>query len=112
MNYGTASEHLKYVHKNVLVFYNVSVSFMGLNNNIKQYTHNISYLDGSRLTNTRSAENTGIGADTDSEYRIDECLLNLVLILIQFGLIDNYTYSLFLIPVSIKFIWIKIFLRI
>ncbi len=32
-------------------------------------------LDRSRLTDTRSAENDRIGADTDPEYRIDASLL-------------------------------------
>ncbi len=35
----------------------------------------ISDLDRSRLTDTRSAENTSIGADTDPEYRIDASLV-------------------------------------
>ncbi len=34
----------------------------------------ISDLDRSRLTDTRSAENDRIGADTDPEYRIDTSL--------------------------------------
>ncbi len=37
--------------------------------------HTTSDLDRSRLTDTRSAENDWIGADTDPEYRIDASLL-------------------------------------
>ncbi len=36
--------------------------------------HTISDLDRSRLTDTRSAENDRIGADTDPEYRINASL--------------------------------------
>ncbi len=35
-------------------------------------------LHRSRLTNTRSAENDQIGADTDPEYRIDASLVKIV----------------------------------
>ncbi len=35
-------------------------------------------LDRSRLTNTRSAENDQIGADTDPEYRIVASLVKIV----------------------------------
>ncbi len=51
-----------------MVLYNVFVPFVGLTitqNSIRT----ISDLDRSRLTDTRSAENDRIGADT--EYRID-----------------------------------------
>ncbi len=36
--------------------------------------HTISYLDRSRLTDTRSAENDRLEADTDTVYRIDASL--------------------------------------
>ncbi len=42
---------------------------------IQNSIHTISDLDRSRLTDTRSAENDRIGADTDPEYRIDASLL-------------------------------------
>ncbi len=37
--------------------------------------HTISDLDRSHLSDTRSAENDRIGADTDPEYRIDASLV-------------------------------------
>ncbi len=46
---------------------------MGLNNNVRPI-HTISDLDRSGLSDTRSAENDRIGADTDPEYRIDASL--------------------------------------
>ncbi len=70
LNYGTDSEHLDL---DFMVLYNVFVLSSGLT-----ISHNsictISDLDRSRLTNTRSAENARIGADTDPEYRIDASL--------------------------------------
>ncbi len=55
-------------------FYNVLWLSWGL---IKTQNsmHTISDLDRFRLTDTRSAGNASIGADTDSEYRIDASLL-------------------------------------
>ncbi len=53
-----------------MVLYNVFVLLWDLTitqNSIRT----ISDLDRSRLTDTRSAENASIGADTDPEYRID-----------------------------------------
>ncbi len=70
LNYGTASEHLDF---DLMVLYNVFVLPWGLT-----ITHNstrtISDLDRSGLTDTRSAENASIGADTDPKYRIDASL--------------------------------------
>ncbi len=40
--------------------------------------HTTSDLDRSCLTDTRSAENDRIGADTDPEYRIDASLLSIL----------------------------------
>ncbi len=71
LNYGTASEHLDF---DFMVLYNVLWLSWGLI--ITQNSmHTISDLDRFRLTDTRSAENASIGADTDSEYRIDASLL-------------------------------------
>ncbi len=70
LNYGTASEHLDF---DFMVLYNASVLSWGLTitqNSIRT----ISDLDRTRLTDTRSAENDRIGADTDPEYRIDASL--------------------------------------
>ncbi len=71
LNYGTASEHLVF---DFMVLYNTFVLSWGLtitHNSI----HTISDLDRSCLTDTRSAENDRIGADTDPEYRIDASLI-------------------------------------
>ncbi len=71
LNYETASEHLGF---DFMVLYNVFVLSWGLaitQNSI----HTISDLDRSHLSDTRSAENDRIGADTDPEYRIDASLL-------------------------------------
>ncbi len=71
LNYGTASEHLDF---DFMVLYNDFMLSWGLKirpNSIRT----ISDLDRSRLTDTRSAENTSIGADTDPEYRIDASLV-------------------------------------
>ncbi len=69
LNYGTASENFDF-----MVLYNVFVLSWGLT--ITQNSiHTISDLDRSRLTDTRSAENTSIGADTDPEYGIDASLV-------------------------------------
>ncbi len=71
LNYGTASEHLDF---DFMVLYNAFVLSWGLT--ITQNSiHTISDLDRSRLTDTRSAENDWIGADTDPEYRIDASLI-------------------------------------
>ncbi len=70
LNYGTASEHLVF---DSMVLYNAFVLSWGLTitqNSIRT----ISDLDRSRLSDTRSAENDRIGADTDPEYRIDASL--------------------------------------
>ncbi len=70
LNYGMASEHLDF---DFMVLYNAFVLSWGLT--ITQNSiHTISDLDRSRLTDTRSAENDRIGADTDPEYRIDASL--------------------------------------
>ncbi len=72
LNYGTASEHLDF---DFMVLYNAFVISWGLT--ITQNSiHTISDLDRSRLSDTRSAENDWIGADTDPEYRIDASLVN------------------------------------
>ncbi len=70
LNYGTASEHLDF---DSIVLYNAFVLSWGLiitQNSIRR----ISDLDRSRLSDTRSAENDWIGADTDPEYQIDASL--------------------------------------
>ncbi len=70
LNYGTASEHLDF---DSMVLYNAFVLSWGLTitqNSIRR----ISDLDRSHLSDTRSAENDRIGADTDPEYRIDASL--------------------------------------
>ncbi len=70
LNYETASEHLDF---DFMVLYNAFVLSWGLT--ITQNSiHTISDLDPSRLSDTRSAENDWIGADTDPEYRIDASL--------------------------------------
>ncbi len=57
-----------------MVLYNDFVLSWGLT--ITQNSiYRISDLDRSRLSDTRSAENNRIGADTDPEYRIDASLL-------------------------------------
>ncbi len=57
-----------------MVLYNAFVLSWGLT--ITQNSiHTISDLDRSGLSDTRSAENDRIGADTDPEYRIDASLL-------------------------------------
>ncbi len=72
LNYETASEHLDF---DFMVLYNAFVLSWGLT--ITQNSiHTISDLDRSRLSDTRSAENDWIGADTDPEYRIDASLVN------------------------------------
>ncbi len=59
-----------------MVLYNAFVLSWGLT--ITQNSiHTISDLDRSRLSDTRSAENDWIGADTDPEYRIDASLKNM-----------------------------------
>ncbi len=55
-----------------MVLYNAFVLSWGLITQNSICT--ISDLDRSRLTDTRSAENDQIGADTDPEYRIDASL--------------------------------------
>ncbi len=71
LNYGTASEHLDF---DIMVLYNALVLLRGLT-----ITQNsictISDLDRSRLSDTRSAENDRIWADTNPEYRIDASLV-------------------------------------
>ncbi len=58
-----------------MVLYNAFVLSWGLT--ITQNSiHTISDLDRSRLSDTRSAENDWIGADTDPEYRIGASLLS------------------------------------
>ncbi len=73
LNYETALEHLDF---DFMVLYNAFVLSWGLtitHNSI----HTISDLDRSRLSDTRSAENDWIGADTDPEYRIDASLVHI-----------------------------------
>ncbi len=77
LNYGTASEHLDF---DFMVLYNAFVLSWGLT--ITQNSiHTISDLDRSRLSDTRSAENDRIGADTDPEYRIDASLVIITIII-------------------------------
>ncbi len=64
------SEHLEF---DFMVLYTVFVLSWGLTIT-QNSTCTISDLDRSRLTNTRSAENASIGADIDTEYRIDASL--------------------------------------
>ncbi len=80
LNYGTVSEHLDF---DFMVLYNAFVLSWGLTitqNSIRR----ISDLDRSRLSDTRSAENDRIGADTDPEYRIDASLVQTALWTMQF----------------------------
>ncbi len=71
LNYGTASEHMDF---DFMVLYNAFVLSWGLT--ITQNSiDTIPDLDRSRLSDTRSAENDRIGADTDPQYRIDASLL-------------------------------------
>ncbi len=71
---------------------------MGLNNNTDYYMHNIAIRTWiglvTRLTDTRSAENTNIGADTDPEYRIDASLVCIHILIISIirkkGLFDQH----------------------
>ncbi len=78
LNYGTASEHLKY---NAQTLYGAlwclwfSWGLTKAQNSIRT----TSDLDQSRLTDNRSAENYRIGADTNPEYRIDASLLICIL---------------------------------
>ncbi len=60
-----------------MVIYYVFVASVGLKNNTEYYKlkSTTSDLDRSRLTDTRSAENYWIGADTDPQYRIDASLI-------------------------------------
>ncbi len=71
LNYGTASEHLDL---DFMVLYNVFVLSWGLTIT-QNIIHTISDLDQAGLSDTRSAKNDWIGADTDPEYRIDASLL-------------------------------------
>ncbi len=43
LNYVMTSEHLKYSARNFMVFYNVSVAFVGLNNNTILAKQNIEF---------------------------------------------------------------------
>ncbi len=64
------------MHENCMVLNGVCVTSLGLNNSTEYYKLKStgSDLDRSRLTDTRSAENDWIGADTDPPYRIDASL--------------------------------------
>ncbi len=74
LNYGMASEHLDF---DFMVLYNAFVLSWGLT--ITQNSiHTISDLDRSHLSDTRSAENDRIRADTDPKYRIDASLVSIV----------------------------------
>ncbi len=96
LNYGTASEHLDF---DFMVLYNAFVLSWGLTIT-QNIIHTISDLDRSRLSDTRSAENDRIGADTDPEYRIDaslvtmgNCLIWISLFMFFFPLIETVTYT-------------------
>ncbi len=82
LNYGTASEHLDF---DFMVLYNAFVLSWSLTIT-QNIIHTILDLDRSRLSDTWSAENDRIGADTDPEYRIDASLLKYTLmqILLKF----------------------------
>ncbi len=86
LNYGTASEHLDF---DFMVLYNAFVLSRGLT-----ITQNsictISDLDRSRLSDTRSAENGRIGANTDPEYRIDASLLSFIIYFATFWVCHIY----------------------
>ncbi len=71
-----ASEHLDF---DFMVLYNAFVLSWGLTITQNSSLYTISDLDRSGLTDTRSAENDRIGADTDPEYRIDASLLYMIL---------------------------------
>ncbi len=78
LNYGTVPEHLKY---SVQTLYGALWCFCGVPWGLTT-TQNIISLKaqdriwiGSGLTDTRSAENDWIGADTDPAYRIDASLV-------------------------------------
>lgn len=73
LNYGMDSE-LKIQCMKLCGAFNVFVPFLGLNKNTGYYTHYIGFGSFSSLTDTCSAENGSIGADTDTEYRIDASL--------------------------------------
>ncbi len=74
LNYGTASEHLDF---DSMVLYNAFVLSWGLTITQNSICR-ISDLDRSPLSDTRSAENDRIGADTDPEYRIDASLVSIL----------------------------------
>ncbi len=77
-----------------MVLYNAFVLSWGLT--ITQNSiHTISDLDRSRLSDTRSAENDRIGADTDPEYRIDASLY-------QTHTLDDLLYN-YLAPLLLYF---------
>ncbi len=61
------------VYENLMVLYDVFVTFVGFCGFRSKRT--TSDLDRSRLTDTWSAENDWIEADTDPEYRINAFLL-------------------------------------
>ncbi len=86
LNYGTASGHLDF---DFMVLYNAFVLSRGLT-----ITQNsictISDLDRSRLSDTRSAENGRIGANTDPEYRIDASLLSFIIYFATFWVCHIY----------------------
>ncbi len=65
-----------------MVLYNAFVVSWGLT--ITQNSiHTISDLDRSRLSDTQSAENDRIGADTDPEYQIDASLVRALRIYVE-----------------------------
>ncbi len=72
LNYGKASEHLKYSARTLYGAF-TALCFCGFGAAQQQQHNSIrtSDLDRSRLTDTRSTENDRIGADTDPEYQID-----------------------------------------
>ncbi len=78
LNYGTASEHLKYSAWKLYGALWCFMMFLWLSWGLKTTQNSIrrtSDLDRSRLIDTRSTENDRIGADTDPEYRIGASLL-------------------------------------
>ncbi len=62
------------MHEHFMVLYDVYVVFVGLTT-AQNSIHTTSDLDRSHLTDTRSAENDRIVADTDLEYQIDASIV-------------------------------------
>ncbi len=74
-----------------MVLYDVCVASVGLNNNTEYYKlKSIGLdLDRFRLTDTRSAENDWIGANTDPQYQINASLFNINIFSVQYSFNKN-----------------------